>query len=85
MNRQLQGTLILMLTAIVWGISFVSQSVSMELIEPNTFCGIRTLIGALSLVPVIFFMDRSKKKKGKVEQYNKKDLLWQVFFVGEYK
>ena len=75
MNKRLQGTLILMLTAIVWGISFVSQSVSMELIEPNTFCGIRTLIGALSLVPVILVMDSSKKKKGMETNYNKKTLI----------
>ena len=75
MNKRLQGTLILMLTAIVWGISFVSQSVSMEHIEPNTFCGIRTLIGAISLVPVIMVMDRSKKKKGIEPTYNKKTLI----------
>ena len=75
MNRRLQGTLILMITAIVWGISFVSQSVSMELIEPNTFCGIRTLIGAISLVPVILVMDSSKKKKGIKTDYNKKTLI----------
>ncbi|MBQ3023046.1 MAG: DMT family transporter [Clostridia bacterium] len=75
MNRRLQGTLILMITAIVWGISFVSQSVSMELIEPNTFCGIRTLIGALSLVPVILVMDNSKKKKGVETNYSRKTLI----------
>lgn len=75
MNKQLKGTLILMLTAIVWGISFVSQSVSMDYIGPNTFCGIRTLIGALSLVPVILVMDKSKKKKGEPTSYNNKTLL----------
>ncbi len=75
MNKRLQGTLILILTAIVWGISFVSQSVSMVLIEPNTFCGIRTLIGALSLVPVILVMDNSKKKRGLETNYNKKTLI----------
>ncbi len=75
MNKRLQGTLILMLTAIVWGISFVSQSVSMEHIEPNTFCGIRTLIGAISLIPVIIVMDKSKKNKGIEPTYNKKTLI----------
>ncbi len=75
MNKRLKGTLILMITAIVWGISFVSQSVSMELIGPNTFCGIRTLIGALSLVPVILVMDKSKKKKTAETTHNKKTLI----------
>ena len=82
MNKRLKGTLILMLTAIVWGISFVSQSVSMELIEPNTFCGIRTLIGALSLVPVILVMDNSKKKKGTQTNYNKKTLIYGGIICG---
>lgn len=75
MNKRLHGTLILMLTAIVWGVSFVSQSVSMNFIEPNTFCGIRTLIGALSLVPVMLVMDNSKKKKGVETNYSKKTLI----------
>ena len=75
MNKRLQGTLILMLTAIVWGISFVSQSVSMDHIEPNTFCGIRTLLGCVSLLPVIAVLDMSKKKKGDFVPSNKKDLI----------
>ncbi len=75
MNKRLQGTLILMLTAIVWGISFVSQSVSMEHIGANTFCGIRTLIGAISLIPVILVMDGAKRKKGEPVNYNQKTLI----------
>ena len=75
MNKRLQGTLILMITAIVWGISFVSQSVSMEHIEPNTFNGIRTLLGCVSLLPVIAVLDMSKKKKGEFVPGNKKTLI----------
>ena len=75
MNKRLQGTLILMITAIVWGISFVSQSVSMDHIEPNTFNGIRTLLGCVSLLPVIFALDMSKKKKGEFVPGNKKTLI----------
>ena len=75
MNKRLQGTLILMLTAIVWGISFVSQSVSMDHIEPNTFNGIRTLLGCVSLLPVIAVMDMGRKKRGEVVADSKKDLI----------
>ncbi|MBQ8525314.1 MAG: DMT family transporter [Clostridia bacterium] len=63
MNKRLQGTLILALAALVWGISFVSQSESMNYIEPNTFNGIRTLLGCISLLPVILVLDMQKKKK----------------------
>ena len=63
MNKRLQGTLILALATLVWGISFVSQSESMNYIEPNTFNGIRTLLGCISLLPVILVLDMQKKKK----------------------
>ena len=43
--------------------SFVSQSVGMEFIGPNTFMGIRTLMGGIVLLPVIFILDKSKKKQ----------------------
>ncbi len=75
MNKRLQGTLILMITAIVWGISFVSQSVSMEHIEPNTFNGIRTFLGCISLLPVIAVLDMGKKRRGEFRTGNKKDLI----------
>lgn len=64
MNKRLQGTLILALAALVWGVSFVSQSESMNFIEPNTFNGIRTLLGCVSLLPIIFVRNMQKKKSG---------------------
>lgn len=78
MSKSLQGTLILALTALVWGISFVSQSESMNYIEPNTFNGIRTILGCISLLPVIFVLDSQKKKKNTyvpMTKQNKSDLI----------
>lgn len=75
MNKSLKGTLILMITAIVWGISFVSQSVSMDHIGPNTFNGIRTLLGCVSLLPVIAVLDMGKKRRGEYVAGNKRDLI----------
>ena len=62
-KRTLQGNLILMLTAVIWGVSFVSQRVGMEYIKPNTFNGIRTILGALILVPFVLFRDRTGKSR----------------------
>ncbi len=63
MNRQkLKGNLLLLLTSIVWGISFIAQSKGVELITPMAFNGIRTMLGAIVLVPVILFLDLGKKK-----------------------
>ncbi len=75
MNTKLKGNIILFITAIIWGMSFVAQSVGMEYIEPNTFMGIRTLMGGLVLLPVIFVLDKSKKKQGAYRPANMKKLL----------
>ena len=56
-----RGEFLLSLTALIWGISFVAQRAGMEYIGPFTFNGIRSFIGALSLLPVILFMDHKRK------------------------
>ena len=63
MNSQkmpLKNSLFLLLAATIWGIAFVAQSVGMEYVGPFTFNGIRSLIGAAVLVPVILILNRSK-------------------------
>ena len=77
MNKNLKGTLILALTAIIWGISFVSQSVSMEHIGPNTFAGIRTLLGCITLLPVIMFRNLSEKRNPEIKEQKgtRKDVI----------
>ena len=62
-KNTLKGNLILLLTAVIWGISFVSQRVGMEYIKPNTFNGLRTILGAIVLVPFIIFRDKTLKSK----------------------
>lgn len=62
---KLKGNLILLLTAIIWGASFVSQRVGMETIEPATFNGIRLLIGSIVLLPVIFITDKNRGAESK--------------------
>ena len=56
MSKKLQGTMMLLLTALIWGSSFVAQRAGMEYIGPFTFNGIRSLIGGLVLIPVIFLI-----------------------------
>lgn len=63
MNTQkmpLKNSLCLLLAATIWGIAFVAQSVGMEYVGPFTFNGVRSLIGAAVLVPVIFILNHSK-------------------------
>lgn len=50
-----------MLTATIWGVAFVAQSVSMDYIEPFTFNCIRFLMGGLVLIPVILIMEKRER------------------------
>jgi len=45
---------LLALTALIWGVAFVAQSVGMEYVGPFTFNSVRFLIGGLVLIPVVW-------------------------------
>lgn len=51
----------LLLTAFIWGTAFVAQSVGMDHLGPFSFNGIRSLIGAVALLPCIWFLNRMNK------------------------
>lgn len=66
----------LLLTAFIWGTAFVAQSVGMDYLEPFTFNGVRCLIGAIALLPCIWFFNRGKEKENKINDENaKRDLI----------
>lgn len=58
MNRQRRNCLLLLLTALIWGMAFVSQSKGMDSMQPFTFNGARSLIGTLTLLVYIFISRR---------------------------
>ena len=73
-NNRIIGILILLFTAIIWGLAFVAQDQVADNIEPFTLNCIRCLIGALVLLPVLLIKnkiqnrpvlekDKSKRKK----------------------
>ena len=46
MNKtQVRNSLLLLLTATIWGVAFVAQSVGMDYVGPFTFNMVRSLIG----------------------------------------
>lgn len=76
MNKQkLKGNLILLLTAFIWGTSFIAQSKGVEDISPAAFNGIRSILGGLVLLPVIFFLDMKKRKNGEKPQKPNRTLI----------
>lgn len=71
---KLKNALLLALTAFIWGTAFVAQSVGMEYIGPFTFNGVRSIIGAITLVPCILIQKKSGRKIIE-EGSNWKDLI----------
>lgn len=59
---ELKNALLLAFTAFIWGTAFVAQSVGMEYIGPFTFNGVRSIIGAFTLLPCILFQKKSCRK-----------------------
>lgn len=50
---KIKNSLILLLTAVIWGVAFVAQSVGMDYVGPFTFNCVRSLIGGIVLLPCI--------------------------------
>lgn len=73
MNRFiLRQSLLLFLTAVIWGVAFVAQSAGMEYVGPFTYNGTRCILGGLVLVPCIMLLDRMQgvrnMEEGKVAE-----------------
>ena len=52
---QLRQTVLLLITATIWGLSFVPQSVGMDHVGPFTFTASRMFLGALVLLPFVLW------------------------------
>ena len=67
---------ILFLADIVWGIAFVAQSKGGDAVGAFSFNGIRFLIGALCLLPVIKILDKKELTVNRPESKKQKKELW---------
>ena len=82
MNQKVKSSLLLLLTAMIWGSSFVAQRTGIEYIGPFTMNSTRSFLGALVLLPVIKVMDVQRNKSGeksfqteKEKSQSRKDLI----------
>ncbi len=62
MKKQLKGSIALIVATIIWGSTFVAQSIGMDHIGPFTFQAARCFLGCLFLLPVIAVADRLSPK-----------------------
>lgn len=62
------GVIVLLFTSLIWGTAFTAQSLGQQNVDTFTFNGIRMLIGAVTLLPVILIRDLIRVKKSKIEK-----------------
>jgi len=59
-TKALKSDVMLFTAALIWGSAFVAQKKGMDYIGPMTFTGLRFLLGALVLVPVLLYQTATK-------------------------
>jgi len=63
MNKKLLSNFALFMTALIWGLSFVAQKAGMDFVGPFSFNFARSILGGLSLIPVISFVKLTQEDK----------------------
>lgn len=66
--KKFKSMFLLVLTAVIWGFAFVAQQVGAEYLGTFTFNGIRFLLGAISLIPVILLFEREVINKTQLKK-----------------
>lgn len=54
-NHRMKNSVLLFLTAAIWGVAFVAQSVGMDYVGPFTFNAVRFLLGGTVLLPFLMW------------------------------
>lgn len=66
MNKKLRSNLAILIATVIWGSTFVAQSIGMDHIGPFTFQAARCFLGGLILLPIIAVSDKlTHKNDGK--------------------
>lgn len=86
-KTQIRNSLLLLLTATIWGTAFVAQSVGMEYVEAFTFTFARSIVGGIVLIPCIWFLRWLKGRESKdAQSYDmadtKRPLVTKVEWIG---
>lgn len=61
-KRDLKSSMILLITAAIWGFAFVAQRMGTMHVGAFTFTGLRFALGSLSLMPLLIYSKKKAKK-----------------------
>lgn len=63
MRHSAKGNIFLILAAFVWGSSLVAQKIGLVYMDPFVFTALRCLLGGISMLPLVIFVDRMEKHR----------------------
>ncbi len=85
-SKKILGPVMLISAAMIWGLSFVFQKESTDVIGTFTFNAARSLVGSVNLIPVLLFTNRQKKKQRSIsdrpEKFLTKKEIKSIVIVG---
>ncbi|MBR3563781.1 MAG: DMT family transporter [Clostridia bacterium] len=82
--KEVKGNLILLFTALVWGVAFVFQSLGMDHMGPFSYQCLRSAIGAIALIPLVIWRIgkiRKERKDFPVKELIKSGILCGIVFT----
>lgn len=79
MSKKMRANMLLLITAMIWGGGLVSQVDGMDYVGPVTFQGLRSMLAAAVLIPVVLVLN---KGKGSLFAPEKKQENKKVLFGG---
>ncbi len=74
--KNVKGNILLLLVTLIWGAAFVPQEKAMAFVGPFSFQVLRSLLGAIVLVPIIVFFAIRRKKAPDYTAPTKADVLY---------
>ena len=84
-THKVRNSLLLLLTAFIWGTAFVAQSVGMDYVGPFTYTCVRSLIAGIMLIPCIAFLNKvnpNQEEKKILQDDGRKKAYQKTLLIG---
>ena len=74
-RHSLRADLLMLLTALIWGTTFVAQKMGMDAIGPFLYTGLRFALGAVLLIPVLYWFSLRRRAQNAVSPVNRSSII----------